>query len=311
MHNVYLSPQSRLRGMVITFALIAAILTAAVSCTDPNTIGGPNVITTTGNGSGTALLSQRDRIVNGFQLEPPQESGMSSNITFNGEWPIIDLYVYRRTEFRTDQSETTVWYGARIDTAFAPRRASVNIAERTIELLDLSPRGLSRHRLFTNIDVISWNGVERRSFPTGKLRTNFYIEPLQLEENSIDLPPAVKMTAPAVGAVIERSKGATLQWDTPINYDTTKGMFAEVVIVANVKDKERTTNAPSLLLPVPSAIKRIPNGATSVSFSREELAGLPADYAGFAVNLYTLKAFRNNTATIMATTHSFVQVELK
>lgn len=304
MYNV-LSAKNHLWSALLAFALFA------VSCTDPNTIGGPNVITSPGNGSGTGLLTQQDRIVNGFQLEPPQEGGMSSNIKFNGKPPAIDMHVYRRTEYRTDLSETTVWYSVKIDTTFTPRRASVNIAERTVELQDATPSMLYPYRYFLGVDIISWNGVEKKPFPIGKLQTNFYIEPVQLEQNSIDLPPAVKITAPAIGEVVERSKGVTLRWDTPIVYDTTKGMFAEVVIVGNVKDKYRTSNAPSNRYPIPSAIKRIPSGATSMSFSREELLGLPADYAAFAVNLYTIKSFRNNTATLMATTHSFVQGELK
>jgi hypothetical protein len=220
------------------------------------------------------------------------------------------MIVYRRTELTAAASLTTIVYEADVDTTLAPQRASVNIAERPIELLNVLTPGNSRRHFFM-LEFISRDSVQNKPFPTGKLRTNFYISPLQLEENSIDLPPAVKMTAPAIGEVIERSKGVTLRWDTPIVYDTAKGMFAEVVIVANVKDKERTTNAPSNRYPVPSAIKRIPSGATSMSFTRDELAKLPADYAGFAVNLYTIKSFRNNTATIMATTHSFVQAELK
>jgi hypothetical protein len=289
-----------------------AFALGTVSCTDPNTISGPNVVTTPGNGSGTALLTQKDRIVNGFQLEPPQEGGMSSNIKFNGITPAIDMHVYRRTELTATSSVTTLVLKADVDTTLNPRRVSVNIAERTIDLLNTPLALINARRNFTVIEFLSTNGVENKPFPSGKLRTNFYIEPLQLEDNSIDLPPAVKMTAPVVGEVIERSKGVTLRWDAPIVYDTTKGMFAEVVIVANVKDKSRTNNAPPIYLgPVLSAIKRIPNGATSMSFSREELVKLPADFAAFAVNLYTIKSFRNNTATIMATTHSFVQGELK
>ncbi len=303
MHNI---PASRNRLYVVLFALAFV----AASCQDPNTITGPNVVTTPGNGSGTALLSQRDRVVNGFQLEPPQYDGVSGNVTFDGKPPMIDMNVYRRTQFKTNLTETTLLAQATIDTSFAPQRTYINIAEQTLELQDVTPSPRRQWRDFSMLRAIVWNGVSQNSFPAGKLQTNFYIDPVRLEENTIELPPAVQLTAPALGAVIDRKEGVTLRWDTPLTYDT-KTMFAEAVIVGNVKDSYPTSNAPATGTPLRSAIKRIAIGATSISFSREEMSGLPADYAAVAINLYAVKPFRNNTITLRAHTHSFVQVELK
>ncbi|MBL7992006.1 MAG: hypothetical protein JNN25_11250 [Candidatus Kapabacteria bacterium] len=303
MHNV-LSSKNRLRGALLAFIAVIA------SCQDPNTITGPNVITTPGNGSGTALLSQRDRVVNGFQLEPPQYDGVSGNVTFNGKPPIIDMNVYRRTQFKTNMTETTLLAQATIDTAFAPQRAYINIAEQTLELQDVTPSPRRQWRDFSMLRAIVWNGVQHNALPSGKLQTNFYIDPVQLEENSIELPPSVQLTSPTLGAVIDRKEGITLRWNTPLTYDS-KTMFAEAVIVGNVKDSYPTANAPSTGKPLLSAIKRIAIGATSISFSREEMSGLPADHAAVAINLYAVKPFRNNTITLRAHTHSFVQIELK
>lgn len=303
MNNI-ISITNRLRGTLLAFVTVIA------SCQDPNTITGPNVITTPGNGSGTALLSQRDRVVNGFQLEPPQYDGVSGNVTFDGKPPMIDMNVYRRTQFKTNLTETTLLAQATIDTSFAPQRTYINIAEQTLELQDVTPSPRRQWRDFSMLRAIVWNGVQRNTLPSGKLQTNFYIDPLKLEENSIELPPAVQLSAPALGAVIDRKEGVTLRWDTPLMYDT-KTMFAEAVIVGNVKDSYPTDKAPANREALHSAIKRIAIGATSISFSREEMSGLPADYAAVAINLYAIKPFRNNTITLRAHTHSFVQVELK
>lgn len=302
MHNTFSLHRIGTTLLVSAFVFLS-------SCTDPNSIGGPNNINGVGT-SGSGLLSQKDRVVNGFQLEHPQYDGITGGVTFDGQVPKIDMHIYRRTQFKTSTALTDFVASVTADTVFDVQKAYINISERTLELQNVTPSPRLKNKYFAVQQPLIRDGVQQNTLSSGKLSTNFYLDPLKLEETIIELQPAVQITSPTVGAVIDRKNGITVKWNTPLMYDS-KTMFAEAVIVGNVKDSYPTNNALTDFSSLRSAIKRIPSGSTSMTFSSAEMVGLPADFAAIAVNLYSVKPFRNNTMTLRATTHSFVQVELR
>lgn len=317
MHNVYLSPQSRLRGIVLTFALMTAVLTA-VSCTDPNSIGGPTNIT--GTGSGVNLLDPQDRVVNGILMRGPAPDGLSlagfdapfsSALNKDSIRRLFGISITRTKNYgmvvdgRPFSRDLAI--NAQVDSSLKTSEVYINMAEKTLRLREPGS-------YLPGFVILVWSNLlddPNFTLPSSAQQVNVYIRDFPIENNSIMMPPAISILSPkienSVIPTVQRSAGMTIEWDTPISSSDSE-MYAEVSIMGNAKDF-----VPTVLprIDINGIFKSIPNGAQKITFSAAELAKLPADFAIASISVRRLKITNKRTVFIETISHSNIQLLLR
>jgi hypothetical protein len=310
MHDFYLSSKNRLCGIIFGVVLMA------VSCTDPNTIGGPTNIT--GNGGNNSPLIPisvlTNRSFNGVDLHIPTPTDVVDYISIRTTPVVHALMSIKHSTFAFPAPSSKYEYLTStlvLDSTYQKAgKAYLNLAESTFELDKRSVLTATNTTLFRwSADVVRFDTV-KMNLPNIKLKTNFYVENYPNEENSIDVLPLTKITSPQAGAKIQRSAGLTIRWEQPIQYSESDAMLEARIFSIDQYTKAIGISQEKLdysfLL-----VKSISPGATSIYFSSEDLAQMKGKECRICLSITSAKLVKNKTVALTAENESYVEIQIE
>lgn len=310
MYNV-LSAKNHLCSILFAFALIA------ISCTDPNSIGGPTNVT--GTGTGVNLLDPQNRVVNGILIAGPTADGLAlvgfaapfhSAFFRDSTRGLVGVSITRSKNYgmvvQGKPFSRDLVVNAQIDSSLKITEAYINMTEKTFRLQE--PSGI-----VPGFVTLFWSNLQYEpgfTLPSSAQQVNVYLENFPIENNNITMPPAISILSPKIEGstipTVQRSAGVIIEWDTPISSSDSE-MYAEVSIMGNAKDFAFTVPRTD----INGIFKSIPNGAQKITFSAAELSKLPADFAIASISVRRLKITNKKTVFIETISHSNIQLKLQ
>jgi hypothetical protein len=138
------------------------------------------------------------------------------------------------------------------------------------------------------------------SLPNTQTDAAFSVTGLSLSDSRITIPGSTGFTAPNNNASISKASGLTVRFQS-----SGFGRHTSVSLMGEPRD--------SIQLPpvVPSFIvKRVPSGATSVTFTPAELASIPNGQALLFIHTLNMKLINNRTASLSASSSDARTIQL-